>query len=78
MVIGKQSTLRIPKTILEKLSLKEGQRVLIRVEAEKLVLEPLPLAQDPYEVLAQVVGAPYEEAVDEPEAEAWVKRHAGH
>jgi AbrB family looped-hinge helix DNA binding protein len=49
----------IPKAIRKELALKEGQRVLIRVENGRMVVEPLPW--DPYEVLEKVIGEPYEE-----------------
>ena len=74
-VIGRRYTLVIPKTIREELTLKEGQRVLIHVEEGKIIIEPLP--RNPYKVLEEVIGEPYEEERDEPEAEGWLKSHAG-
>jgi len=73
-VIGKRNTLVIPKAIREKLNLKEGQRVLMRVEEGKIVVEPLPW--DPYAVLERVIREPYEEAKDETKAEKWLREHA--
>lgn len=73
-VIGKRFTLVIPKTVRERLGLREGQRVLVRVERGKVVVDPLPW--NPYKVLEEVVGEPYEEK-EEVEAERWLKEHAG-
>jgi AbrB family looped-hinge helix DNA binding protein len=70
-VIGRRYTLVIPKAVREKLTLKQGQRVLIRVEGKKIVIEPLPW--DPYKVLEDIVGEPYEEGKEEAKAEEWLK-----
>lgn len=75
VVIGKRSTLVIPKAIREELNLREGQRVLIRVERKSIIIEPLPW--DPYKVLGEIVTEPYEEIRDEAKAEEWLKSHAG-
>lgn len=72
--IGRRYTLVIPKAVREELTLKEGQRVLIRVEDGRIVIEPLP--RDPYKVMEEVVGEPYEEGRDEPKAERWLKNRA--
>ena len=53
-VIGRRYTLVIPKAVREELTLKQGQRVLIRVEGKRIIIEPLPW--DPYKVLEEVVG----------------------
>jgi len=74
-VIGRRYTLVIPKSVREELTLKEGQRVLIRVEDGRIVIEPLPW--DPYEVLEKIVGEPYEEEREETKAERWLKSRAG-
>jgi AbrB family looped-hinge helix DNA binding protein len=74
-VIGKRSTLVIPKVIREELNLKEGQRVLIRVDGERIIIEPLPW--NPYRVLEELIGEPYVEARDEAKAEEWLKGRAG-
>lgn len=74
-LIGRRYTLVIPKAIREELKLKQGQRVLIRVEGKRIVIEPLPW--DPYKVLEEVVGEPYEEEREEVKAEEWLKNHAG-
>lgn len=74
-VIGKRFTLVIPKKVRERLGLREGQRVLVRVEEGKVVVDPLPW--NPYQVLEEVVGEPYQEEREEVEAERWLKDHAG-
>ena len=56
------------------MGLKEGQRVLVRAEAGKVIIEPLP--SDPYRVLEEVIGEPYDEG-EEARAEEWLRGHAG-
>lgn len=73
-VIGRRYTLVIPKAVREELALKQGQRVLIRVEGKRIVIEPLPW--DPYKVMEEVVGEPYEEE-EEVKAEEWLRSRAG-
>ncbi|MEM1570001.1 MAG: AbrB/MazE/SpoVT family DNA-binding domain-containing protein [Candidatus Bathyarchaeia archaeon] len=73
-VIGRRYTLVIPKAIREELALKQGQRVLIRVEGKRIIIEPLPW--DPYKVMEEVVGEPYEEE-EEVKAEEWLRSRAG-
>jgi len=75
IVVGKRHTIVIPKSIRERVKLVEGQRLIIRVEGQRLIIEPLP--QNPYRVLGEVVGQPYNEEVDEKKAEKWLKEHAG-
>lgn len=74
-VIGRRYTLVIPKAVREELTLKQGQRVLIRVEGKRIIIEPLPW--DPYKVLEEVVGEPYKEEKEEVKAEEWLKSRAG-
>ena len=73
-IIGKRNTLVIPKGIRKELGLVEGQRVLIRIEGKRIVIEPLPW--NPYEVLEEVIEEPYEEAKEEAKAEEWLKSRA--
>jgi len=75
-VIGRRYTLVIPKAVREQLTLRQGQRVLICVEGGRIIIEPLPW--DPYKVMEEVVGEPYEEEREEVKAEEWLKKHAGH
>ncbi len=74
-VIFRRYTMVIPKAIREVLRLKQGQRVLIRVEGKRIIIEALP--QDPYKVLEEAVREPYEEGREEAEAEGWLKCYAG-
>jgi AbrB family looped-hinge helix DNA binding protein len=74
-VIGKRFTLTIPKSIREDINLQEGQRVLIRIEGGKIIIEPLPM--DPEAVLKEIVKESYKEESDEKLAEEWVTKHAG-
>jgi len=72
--IGKKYTLVIPKNIREKLKLKEGSRVLLRISGNTIVIEPLP--ESPFEVLGEVIGEPYSEKVDEEKAVKWLMKNA--
>jgi len=74
-VVGKRFAIVIPKSIREAVGLREGQRVLVRAETGRVVIELLP--DDPYRVLEEVIGEPYDEASDEEETEEWLRRHAG-
>ncbi len=74
-VVGKRYAVVIPKAIRERLHLKEGQRVLIRVQGEEMVVEPLP--KDPFEVLDRLIGESYDEKRDEKRAEEFLKKVAG-
>jgi len=74
VVVGKRYALVIPKRARAQLNLKEGQRVTVRVENGRMVLDPLPW--DPYKVLEKIVTEPYEEGRDEAKAEGWLKKHA--
>jgi len=73
-IIGRRYTLVIPKSIRRKLDLKEGQKVLIRLEKGRILIEPLP--SNPLSVLEEVVGEPYEERKDEAKAERWLRNRA--
>mgnify|MGYP001046547288 CR=1 FL=1 len=75
VVIGRRYALVIPKKAREELNLREGQRVMVRVDDGRIILEPFPW--DPYKVLGDIVVEPYEESRDEAKAEEWLKRHAG-
>ncbi|MBI4257859.1 MAG: AbrB/MazE/SpoVT family DNA-binding domain-containing protein [Thaumarchaeota archaeon] len=72
-VVGKRYSIVVPKSVRKKMNLKEGQRVMLKVEEGRLLIEPLPT--DPYGVLERVIGEPYDEAKDEEKAEKWVKKH---
>ena len=74
VVIGRRYTLVIPKKAREELDLREGQRVMVRVEDGRIILEPFPW--DPYSVLGELIREPYEESRDEAKAEEWLKKHA--
>jgi len=76
VVIGRRYALVIPKKAREELNLREGQRVIVRVEDGRIILEPFPW--DPGRVLEEIVREPYEEGKDEAKAEEWLKSHAGH
>ena len=75
VTIGRRYTLVIPKAVRSELALKEGQKVLIRVEGSRVVIDPLPW--EPYKVLEEVVVESYEEERDEGKAEEWLKSRAG-
>lgn len=64
----------IPKSIREELGLEEGQRVLVRVEGGKIIIEPFP--GDPFKVLGEIIKEPYDETKEEAKAERWLRQHA--
>jgi len=74
-VIGRRFTVVIPKSIRKELTVREGQRILIRIEKGKIVIEPLPF--DPYSIMEEIVGESYDESKEESRAEEWLKSHAG-
>ena len=74
--IGKRFTIVIPKPLRKKLNFKEGQRLLVRLEAGRLLIEPLPA--DPYGSLERLIGEPYNEERDEKRVEEWLKKRASH
>lgn len=74
-IIGRRYTLVIPKAVRKTLALKQGQRVLIRVEGKRIIIEPLPW--DPYKVMEEIVGEPYDEKKEEIKAEEWLRNRAG-
>ncbi len=73
--VGRKFTLVIPKSVREKLKIREGDILTIQVEGEKIVLTIR--RSDPLKVLEEVIGEPYEEGKDEKEAERWLKENAG-
>ncbi len=40
--VGKKHTIYIPKAVVEKVGLTEGMRILITVEDNRIIIEPLP------------------------------------
>lgn len=71
--VGKRCTIVIPKEIREKVRLREGSTVIIRVVDDKIVIEALP--DDPFKVLEEVIGKPYREESDERKAVEWLMNH---
>lgn len=73
-IVGKRFCIVVPKAVRKKLNLREGQRVIVRADEGKLVIEPLP--SEPLKVLERVIGEPYNERRDERKAELWAIKHA--
>jgi AbrB family looped-hinge helix DNA binding protein len=73
-VVGKRYALVIPKPIRKKLNIQEGQRVLVRVEGDGLVVEPLP--KDSSAVLEELIPEQYEESKHEAKSEELLKKLA--
>lgn len=69
--VGKKNVIVIPSSIRRKVGIREGDLLRIRVEGEKILLEKL--SAEAFNVLAEVVGEPYEEEADEKRAEEWLK-----
>ncbi len=75
VTIGRRYTMVIPKSIRKKMDLKEGQKVFVREQAGKILIEPLPT--DPYKTLGAVLGDfTYVEEKHEKIAEGWLKKAA--
>jgi len=72
--IGRRHTLVIPKEIRDKVNIKEGSLVIIRVVDNRIIIEALP--NDPFKVLEEVIGEPYSEEKDEEKAIKWLMEHA--
>ncbi|MEX2705156.1 MAG: AbrB/MazE/SpoVT family DNA-binding domain-containing protein [Candidatus Freyrarchaeum guaymaensis] len=71
VVVGKKHVLVIPARIRKRVGVKEGDLLRIRVEGGSIVLEPV--SKDPFRVLAEVIGEPYDEEEDEKRAGKWVR-----
>jgi len=72
--IGENFTIVVPEQVRERLRLKKGQKVRIRVEGHRIILEPI--IEDPFKVLEKVIREPYKEEVDEEKAYKWLIKHA--
>jgi len=72
--IGENFTIVVPEQVRERLRLKKGQKVRIRVEGHRIILEPI--IEDPFKVLEKVIREPYKEEVDEERAYKWLIKHA--
>ena len=72
--IGENFTIIVPEQVRERLRLKKGQKVRIRVEGHRIILEPI--IEDPFKVLEKVIREPYKEEVDEEKAYKWLIKHA--
>ncbi len=72
--VGRRYTIVIPKEVRERVRLKEGSRLLVRVKGRSIILEPLP--EDPFKVLERVIGEPYEEEKESKRAVEWLVRNA--
>lgn len=75
VTVGRRYTIVIPRIIRERLGIREGQRLAMWVEGNRIVLEPL--AADPFKVLAEVVDEPYSEELEEQRVEALLRKFAG-
>ncbi|RLI77772.1 hypothetical protein DRP04_10885 [Archaeoglobales archaeon] len=73
--VGRKFTLVIPKGIREKLNIKEGDILSIKLEGERIILEPK--RSDPFKILEKAIGEPYDEEKDEAKAERWLMDACG-
>jgi AbrB family looped-hinge helix DNA binding protein len=69
--VGKKYTIVLPKDVRKRLNIKEGDLLSVRVEGDKIILEPKRV--NPFEVLKRVIGEPYDEEKDEKLAERWLR-----
>ena len=72
--VGRRYTVVIPKEIREKIGIKEGSKLLLRIDKDTIIMEPLP--DDPFRVLEEIIGEPYKEEVDERKAIRWLMKNA--
>ena len=72
--IGENFIIVVPEQVRERLRLKKGQKVRIRVEGHRIILEPI--IENPFKVLEKVIREPYKEEVDEEKAYKWLIKHA--
>ncbi|RJX15171.1 AbrB/MazE/SpoVT family DNA-binding domain-containing protein [Candidatus Bathyarchaeota archaeon] len=73
VVIGRRYTVVIPKSVREKIDIKEGQKVLVKVEENRIIIEPLP--SNPYSILERIIKEPYNER-EEAKIEKWLRKYA--
>ena len=69
--VGKRFTIVLPKDIRTKLNIREGDLLSVRVEGDRIILEPK--RSDPFKVLEKVIGEPYDEERNERLAEEWLR-----
>ena len=69
--VGKKYTIVLPKGVRTKLNIKEGDLLNIKIEGDKIVLEPK--RSNPFKILEKIIGEPYDEEKDEKLAEEWLK-----
>jgi AbrB family looped-hinge helix DNA binding protein len=69
--VGKKYVVVIPSKIRREIGLKVGDVLRVRLEENRIVMEQL--SNDPFKTLAEVVGKPYNEEVDEKKAEKWLR-----
>ncbi len=69
--VGKKNIVVIPSRIRRKVGIKEGDLLMVRVEGDKIMIEKA--SSGPFSVLAEVIGEPYREKVDEVKAEKWLE-----
>ncbi|RLG89565.1 MAG: hypothetical protein DRO16_03875 [Thermoprotei archaeon] len=74
--VRKNYTITLPKEICEKIWIREGTMLSVRVINNKIILEPLP--DDPFRVLNELISEPYNERTDEKKAEEWLLRNTSH
>jgi AbrB family looped-hinge helix DNA binding protein len=73
-IVGKRFSIVVPRSVREKVKLREGQQVIVRADEGRVVIEPLPI--EPLKVLERVIGEPYDERKDEKRAEKWALKNA--
>ncbi|MBI4415859.1 MAG: AbrB/MazE/SpoVT family DNA-binding domain-containing protein [Euryarchaeota archaeon] len=73
-VIGRRFTMVIPARLRRRLSLTEGQRVILKEDPPGFTVIPLP--EDRGKALAEAIGRSYEERTDEPRARRSWRSHA--
>jgi AbrB family looped-hinge helix DNA binding protein len=72
--VGKRYAVVVPKPVRKRVALEEGQRVSVRAEGGRIIIEPLP--KDPFADLAKLIPDTYSEAKYERKAEELAKKLA--
>lgn len=72
--IGKRFSIVIPKEIRTTVPLKEGQRVRVKAEGQRIIIEPYPA--DPFKVLESVLGDLVYDKSTRREAAKWLLQKA--
>ncbi len=72
--VGKKYVIVIPSEVRKAMKIKEGDILKVRLEGKRILIEK---TEDPFKILADIIGEEYIEEIDEKRAEKWLKKNAG-